>query len=269
MGSSEDLTTDNEFFSAQPHGPLLIIREKKQLTRLAADLPKIDDFYDFHEAVAQSRDIKVIVRFGSPDKRGFTESAAFLCNVLRSREEAKLLHRYFNVINNHVLALARLDKITVHADRGMVGMSHLNLSLAYDYRLITEDTVFENAYADIGLIPKGGGGYFMSRLLGVKKATEVMLWSRFNAEEALNMGLVDKVVPQDKLEEAALRVANNYLSQPVAGLLGIRKLLKCDLKELERGLELEDHLIFSRINDPEFKKAFEGYLCGRAEQTLT
>jgi len=52
----------------------------------------------------------------------------------------------------------------------------------------------------------------------------------------------------------------------VAGLLGIRKLLKCDLKELERGLELEDHLIFNRINDPEFKTAFEGYLCQRAEQ---
>jgi len=102
--------------------------------------------------------------------------------------------------------------------------------------------------------------------VGVKTATEIMLWSRFNAEEAQNAGLVDKVVPPGKLEEATLRVANNYLSQPTAGLLGIRKLLKCDLKELERSLELEDHLIFNRLNDPEFKKVFEEYLSRRGEQ---
>lgn len=266
MGNSSNLCTDNEFFSAEPQGPILIIKEKRQLSHLAADLPKIDAFYDFHEAVAKSREIRVIVRIGAPDKQGFTENAKFLASILHSREEAKLLNRYFNLINNHVMALARLDKITVHADQGLVGLSHLNLSLVYDYRLITEDTLFENAYADIGMIPKGGGGYFMSRLVGVKTATEIMLWSRFNAEEAQNAGLVDKVVPPGKLEEATLRVANNYLSQPTAGLLGIRKLLKCDLKELERSLELEDHLIFNRLNDPEFKKVFEEYLSRRGEQ---
>lgn len=266
MSNAADLTVDNDFFSAKPEGPLLIVREKGHMTRLASELPRIDQFYDFHEAVAQNKDIKVIVRFGSPYKSGFAESAAFLCSILNSREEARLLHRFFNVVNNHVLALSRLDKITVHADCGKIGFFHLGLSMAHDYRLITEDTVFENAHADIGLIPKGGGGYYLSRLLGVKKATEVMLWSSFSAEDALNAGVVDKVVPAAKLEETALKVAQNYLSQPVAGLLNIRKLLKCDLKELERSLQLEDHLIFNRINDPEFKKVFEDYLCRRAKE---
>ena len=146
--------------------------------------------------------------------------------------------------------------VTIHVDHGRISIFNLNVSMAYDYRIVSDDAVFENSNAQLGLISKGGGGYFLSRQLGVRKATEVLQWSDFSAEEALHMGLVDRIVPKKDLEGAALEMARSQNAKNTATLLGLRKLLKCDLKELQRNLELEDQLIMKRISAPDFKRTF-------------
>ena len=137
-------------------------------------------------------------------------------------------------------------------------MFHLNLSLAYDYRIVADDTVFENPSADIGMITKGSG-YFLPRLLGVRKATEVLQWKTFCAEDALDLGLIDRIVPVSKLEEETMQFVAANLEASVSTLLGIRKLFKCDPKELQRSLELEDRLIKERLKSPDFRKTFGEY----------
>ena len=137
-------------------------------------------------------------------------------------------------------------------------MFHLNLGLAYDYRIVADDTVFVNPGADIGMITKGSG-YFLPRLLGVRKATEVLQWKSFCAEEALDLGLIDLIVPLSKLEEETMQFVAANLEASVSTLLGIRKLFKCDPKELQRSLELEDRLIKERLQSPDFRKTFGEY----------
>lgn len=257
------LDKETEFFLAQKDEDILIIREKPRFAEQVNDLRNIHQFSSFFELVDLSAEVKAVVSLGSPEKCGARESVDFLQAVVDSRREDYLLLRLFNLVNNYVATLSGLDKLTVHADQGRISVFHLCLSLAYDYRLVAEDAVFENAFADLGMVPKGGGGYFISRMLGIRKATEVLQWSRFSAEEALHLGLVDRLVPARDLESEALEMTRAHLKRPVSTLFGIRKLLKSDANELARSLALEDLIIQTRINAPDFKASLAEYQASR------
>jgi len=161
-------------------------------------------------------------------------------------------------IMSSVAMVATLNGVIVYAGRGNVSLFHLNLGLAYDFRIVSDDTAFVNPNVDIGLITKGSG-YFMPRMLGVRKAAEVLQWKSFSPEDALQLGLVDRIVPAAKLEEETMRFVAANLEGSTATLLGIRKLLKCDLKELERSLQMEDQLIKERLESQDFRQTFSSY----------
>jgi 2-(1,2-epoxy-1,2-dihydrophenyl)acetyl-CoA isomerase len=253
----DNLVTENEFFSTQYEDNVLVVRTKKHLTHLCEDIHKIDIFYSFHDELINSKNIKAVVSIGAKAQTGSAPSLAFLCNVLRSDNRKHLLERYFNLTNHYVLTMANLDKITVHADHGLVSLYHFGMSLAFDYRIVAEGTVFENLGTEIGMVPKGGAAYFLSRMLGMKRAVEVLQWTRFSAEEALQLGLVDRIVPLEDLEKEAMHIARRHLQRPISTLLNIRKLLKSDINELSRSLDMEDQIILKRITDPDFKSLLE------------
>jgi len=58
-----------------------------------------------------------------------------------------------------------LNKIVVHADGGRVIPLFMNVSLACDYRIVADNTVFQNPCIELGLAPKGGSGFFLSKML--------------------------------------------------------------------------------------------------------
>jgi 2-(1,2-epoxy-1,2-dihydrophenyl)acetyl-CoA isomerase len=122
------------------------------------------------------------------------------------------------VVNRLILTLSTLNGITVFAGQGRISLFHMNLSLAYDYRIITDDAVIENHNAGIGLITKGSG-YYLPRILGVKKATEILQWKTFSAEEALQFGLVDRIVPAARLEEETFQFLKASLAGPASTCL--------------------------------------------------
>jgi 2-(1,2-epoxy-1,2-dihydrophenyl)acetyl-CoA isomerase len=259
MRATTSLVTENEFFSAERKDNILVVRTKPHFTRHISDLKKIDTFFDHLEIIAHTDKVKVVV-FLSVDAKPSSsqgDTLEFFNTLLGSRREDYLLQRLFNLVNNYVVTMAGLNKVTIHADAGRISMFYLNMALTCDYRLVGEGSVFENAFAELGTIPKGGCGYFMSRLLGAGRAAEVLQWPRFSAEEALNLGLVDKIVPSDKLEEMALKTAALYQEQQVSALLSVRRLLKCDVAELRRSLETEDMLILNRVNSPEFRSVMQ------------
>ncbi|EHJ47685.1 Enoyl-CoA hydratase/isomerase [Solidesulfovibrio carbinoliphilus subsp. oakridgensis] len=265
MEVATSLVTDNEFFSSERQGQLLIVRGKPHFTRHARDLKKIDTFFDHLEIIAHTDQVNVVVFLGCPEKAGATETMEFFDHFLTSRREDYLIQRLFNLVNNYTVTMAGLDKVTIHADTGHISLFHLNVSLACDYRIVTRNTVFENGFAEVGTIPKGGSGYFLSRMLGAGKTAEILQWPRFTAEEALTLGIVDKIVPGAKLEEEALKIANFYQEPQVSTMLSIRKLLKSDINELRRSLETEDMLILNRVNSPEFKVAMQNRMAARAK----
>lgn len=263
MQATTSLVTDNEFFSSERKDNILVVRSKPHFTRAIGDLKKIDTFFDHLEIIAHTDKVKVVVFLGAGSDAATGEATEFFRTLMKARREDYLLQRLFNMVNNYVVTLAGLNKVTIHANTGQISMFYCNMSLSCDYRIVGEGSMYENVFSQLGTIPKGGGGYYLSRLLGAGRAADVLQWPKFSAEEALNLGIVDKIVPTDQLEEVALRTAALYQEQQVATLLSVRRLLKSDVAELRRSLETEDMLILNRVNSPEFRTALDAHLKAR------
>ncbi len=258
MTTKKSFTIENDLLSSSLENGVLVIRQKQHIKSLTKDINAIYSFYEYQESILSSKSYKAMVMFACPDKEEYIEYSMFLSKALSGKKDSLFINRLANVVNYYIRTLSSLNYITVYAGWGTVSMFHLNLALAYDYRIIADDTVFENPSAGIGMITKGSG-YFLPRLLGVRKATDVLQWKTFCAEDALDLGLVDRIVPASKLEEETMQFVASNLEGAVSTLLGIRKLFKCDPKELERSLELEDRLIKERLKSPDFRKTFDEY----------
>ena len=258
MKAQNILNTENELFSSSIDNGILVIREKKHIFHVTQDLGEIFSLYAYMNSTLLSKAYKALVMFARSEQSLHTEHKRFLTKILSADRESHDLDRFLNVVNKLIMTLSTLNCMTVFAGQGTISLFYLNTGLAYDYRIVSEDTVFENLNLDMGLVTKGSG-YFLPRLLGIRKATEVLQWKSFSAEDALQLGLVDKIVPATKLEEETMQFVSGNLARPSSTLLGIRKLFKCDTRELKRSLELEDDLIKERFKSVVFKRAFAAY----------
>ena len=134
----------------------------------------------------------------------------------------------------------RLKKLVIYADCGEVIPLFLNIGLACDYRIVAENTTFKKPYFELGMLPKGGSAFFLCRLLGYRQAKQWLMSEKaIGAAQALEIGIVDQVVPDDQLEQTAIAAALDWDQQATGALLGIKRLLNYTIKDLEDYLKFE------------------------------
>ncbi|MBF6594807.1 MAG: enoyl-CoA hydratase/isomerase family protein [Thermaceae bacterium] len=114
------------------------------------------------------------------------------------------LKNYQGVIEN----LVSLEKPVLAAIHGAAAGAGLSLSLACDLRIAAADAVFSTGFSKIGLIPDAGMNYHLPRIVGQAKAMELELLSpRLNAEQALGLGLVSRVVSVESFSDEITKIA--------------------------------------------------------------
>ena len=111
--------------------------------------------------------------------------------------------------------VARLKKPIIAAVNGVATGGGMDLALACDFRTAATTARFAETYAKIGLLPGGGGAYFLPRIVGTAKALELLLTADFiDANEALSIGLVNHVFADDALLEKTREIAARIASMP-------------------------------------------------------
>ena len=254
MAGDQDLDISRDFFSAKKSGNTLLIHFQNHMLFRVTDLQAKDTLLNYLDRVSKNDSIKVVVFVSSPDKRGSQEYIEFFKYQLRSSGDLQAIHRMCNVIDQFILKIVGLDKIVVHATSGRVISMFLNASLACDYRIVADNTVFQNPYLELGIVPKGGGAFFLSKKFGRSKAYEILLFRKeITAHEALKLGIVDRVVTFENLESETLKIAHQFCERPSSTLSGTKRLLNFPIKDLKEYLEFENQE-FLRIVEPTFWK---------------
>ena len=123
--------------------------------------------------------------------------------------------------------LSRIDAPIVTAVHGAVAGGGLGYVYAADIVVAAEGTQFVTAFAALGLSGDGGGTWHLPRLIGPRRAAEAYLRNRpIEAEEALQWGLINEIVPAAELRSRADAVARELASGPTRGFARMRALLR-------------------------------------------
>jgi enoyl-CoA hydratase/carnithine racemase len=138
-------------------------------------------------------------------------------------------------------AVARIPKPVVAAVTGYALGGGCELALCADLRVCAEDAQLGQPEIQLGLIPGAGGTQRLARLVGPARAKELIFTGRFvGAEEALRIGLADRVVPAAEVYPEAVALARGFVGGPALALRAAKGCVDRGLEtDLDTGLELE------------------------------
>jgi enoyl-CoA hydratase len=144
-------------------------------------------------------------------------------------------------LQSAVTAVARIPKPVVAAINGYALGGGCELALAADVRIAAEDAQLGQPEVLLGIIPGAGGTQRLSRLVGPSRAKELIYTGRFvKADEALTMGLVDRVVPSERVFGEAVAWAGQFKDAAALALRAAKEAVDRGLEvDLDTGLEIE------------------------------
>jgi 2-(1,2-epoxy-1,2-dihydrophenyl)acetyl-CoA isomerase len=166
------------------------------------------------------------------------------------------------LLHDCVLGIRQLPLPVIAAVNGAASGAGCNLALACDLVVAGESARFNQAFIKIGLTPDCGGTFILPRLVGMRRATELMMTGDVvDAESALAMGLVNRVVPDEKLQETAAALAARMASAPTQAIGRIKRLLDQSATSdyaAQLELERESQLLSGQTGD--FKEGVAAFI---------
>jgi 2-(1,2-epoxy-1,2-dihydrophenyl)acetyl-CoA isomerase len=164
-----------------------------------------------------------------------------------------------------VARLLRMRAPVVVAVNGVAAGGGMSLALAGDLVLAGESARFTMAYTKAGLSPDGGSSYVLPRLVGLRRAQELLFTNRvLSAKEAQDWGLVTRVVPDADLATEAQKLAHACAHGPTRAFAQVKRLLVSSGTESpEAQMELESHAIASAAESADGQEGIHAFLAKR------
>ncbi len=161
-----------------------------------------------------------------------------------------------------VSRFTRMDAPVVAAVHGAVAGAGMSVAIACDIVVAAETTRFMVAYTRAGLTPDGSATYFLPRIVGLKRALELTLTNRmFSAQEALQWGLVTRVVPDNELLAQARAIAVQLAAGPTRAYGVSKRLLHSGWAEtLETQMENESQAIANSARTADAREGITAFL---------
>ena len=171
----------------------------------------------------------------------------------------KILDDHYNPI---IKKIRNIEKPVIAAVNGVAAGAGANIALACDIVLASENASFIQAFSKIGLIPDSAGTFFLPRLIGIQKATALMmLGDKVSAIDALNMGMIYKIFPAGLFEEEVLAVATTLANMPTKALGLTKRLMNQSLtNNLEQQLQLESDLQIEASSTNDYSEGVSAFV---------
>lgn len=200
-----------------------------------------------------------------------TGSGRFFCagGDLKSFATAESRGRYIKGVaddlHRAISTFARMDAVLITAVNGTAAGAGFSLGVAGDLVLAAESASFTMAYTKVGLSPDGAASYSLPRLVGIRRAQELMLTNRtLSAAEAHDWGLVTEVVADAELAARATELAEQVAAGSAGSNGAVKSLLLSSLKNsIEEQMEAEARSIAARADSADGREGVDAFLAKR------
>lgn len=182
------------------------------------------------------------------------------------RENADTLPAYISEMATEfhiaVSRFARMDAPVIAVVQGVAAGGGMSLVLSADLVLAADSAWFTMAYSSVALTPDGSSSYFLPRLVGFRRAMELMVTNRvLDATEAMEWGMVNEVVPAAELDKRADALAADIAAGPARCYAGIKKLLHTGWNEtLESQMAREVRVIAGVAGTEDTREGIAAFL---------
>jgi 2-(1,2-epoxy-1,2-dihydrophenyl)acetyl-CoA isomerase len=227
----------------------VIFRREDQVEVITLNRPDVLNAFNFNilyalsrrlEELMQDDDARAVIITGAGS--GFCTGADLTGGGGRSDANTPMGMRLSTHIYSHVIrAMAEMEKPIIGAINGPAAGAGCNFALACDILIAAESARFIQVFVRRGLVADAGGTFFLPRLIGLARAKELMFSGEtVNASRALELGLVNKVVPDDRLMDEAMEMAQKLAQGPTRAIGMIKRMLNRSFEtDLGTALELE------------------------------
>lgn len=208
-----------------------------------------------------SSEVNVIVLTGTG--KGFC-SGGDVGNMKNRSEQSAYSRRQFltDFVHPIALLLDQIDKPMIVAVNGVATGAGMDMALMGDMRIAARSARFAETYIKVGLFAGDGGSWYLPRLVGQAKALELLWTGEFvDAEEALRLGLVNKVVDDDQLMSATYAMARQIADQPPIAIRMMKRAVRQSAAiDIRTHLEMAASHMAAMYSTEDHKEAASAFL---------
>jgi enoyl-CoA hydratase/carnithine racemase len=245
-----------------------IIYEKKEgLAKITINRPDVLNALDaktLEELGAAAddinNDISVRVVVITANGRAFCTGADL--TAVSTVPEGKPRDYFLRLWNKTFSAIENIAVPTIAVVQGIAYAGGLELVMVCDLAIVADDAKLSDQHANRGLVPAGGATQRLPRLVGIRKAKELLFTGdRISPAEAERIGLINKAVPADKLEESANELVQNLLTKSPMAAKAVKKLVNRGMEgSLDTGLEAEMLAMTAHGYTEDFKEGIAAFI---------
>ena len=241
-------------------GGVGVLTLHRPASKNALDTALVEQLGKELEQVAVDPGVRVLVLTGAG---GAFCSGADLKAAMANAEDMlaqveQHLERYHRLIRAIV---AMPQPVIAMVDGPAVGFG-CDLALACDLRVLSTRAYLQEKFVRIGLIPDGGGTFWLARLIGLGRALEIVLTGdRVPAERAYELGLANRLVAVEQLREETMALARQLAAGPPRAMAEIKRAVRDSLSDgLEAALAREKRVQLERLHSADFSEGVAAWL---------
>ena len=214
------------YVTFEKDGPLAVIALNRPAVFNAVNAALLEELVDALEGCGRDRAIRAIILTGAGEKAFCSGGDIGAMRESLAADSTSFFSETIPPLHAMIETIRGLSKPVVAAINGVAAGAGLNIALACDFRIAVETARFSAAYINIGLSGDGGGSFFLPRLVGLAKATELfLLGDTIDARQAESLGLLTRVVPNAELLPAAKELALKLAAKPSFAIGRMKALL--------------------------------------------
>jgi enoyl-CoA hydratase/carnithine racemase len=249
-----NVINSNDFFEVSQTDSIAVINIRDKVFDLITDVKLSGELIDFIDSLDHNQEVKVLLFYNEKDSFDDENYEKFIYRIMdqnKSRDdcdppcfcERNMRFREINILNTLIKRIANLQKLVVSGLQGTVVTSFFGAALVADFRFASENSVFSMIHNKYGLHPSGGLPFFLSSYLNHARAMELQLKDNILATEALELGLINKILPNKDFFQHLLKEIEPYTELKYCTIRDTKRLTNYNRKELSGYFEFEGGLL--------------------------